>query len=101
VAYIDQATLAADATFQLRLKVALATAAVQIGGEAQEQLSDSVYAKRQALASGVLLDSPRWVERFAWAVTSNAVITAESPDDAIQFTVNSMWNDLAGVTGLD
>lgn len=99
--YLDQAALAANADFQLRLKVAMATAATQISGEAKASLTDAVYAKRQALAAGVLLEPARWVERFAWAVTSNVAINAQSSDSDIQFTVNSMWNDLAGVTGLD
>ncbi|GII89629.1 hypothetical protein Ssi03_76190 [Sphaerisporangium siamense] len=101
MAYIDQANLAADATFQLRLKVAMATAATQIAGEAKAQMSDAVYAKRQALAADVLRQPAKWVESFAWAVTSNAAITAASLDSDIQFTVNSMWSDIAGVTGTD
>lgn len=99
--YLDQAALAANPDFQLRVKVAIATAATQVAGEAQGQLSAAVYAKRQTLAFDVLRDSPRWVERWAWAIVSNPAITGASTDSDIQFTVNSMWNDLAGVTGLD
>lgn len=99
--YLEQAALASGADFQFRIKVAIATAAIQVGGEAQAGLSAVVYAKRQALAVDVLRESAKWVERFAWAVVSNAAITAASADSDIQFTVNSMWNDLAGVTGLE
>ncbi|GII88273.1 hypothetical protein Ssi03_62630 [Sphaerisporangium siamense] len=101
MAYLDQAALAADANFQLKIKVGIATAAVQIAGEDKASLSDAVYTKRQALATSVLLESPRWVERFAWAVASNAAVTSGSSDSDIQFTINAQWNDLAGVTGLD
>src|SRR3954466_3112459 len=99
--YLDQASLASNADFQLKVKVAIATAATQVAGEAKASLSDAVYAKRQALAIDVLRESARWVERWAWAIVSNAAITSGSSDSDIQFTVNSMWNDLAGVTGLD
>ncbi len=101
MAYADQAALAIDPAFQLRLKVAMATAAVQVAGEDKAQMSDAVYAKRQALAGDVLRQPAKWVESFAWAVTSNAAITSSSGDSDIQFTVNSMWSDIAGVTGTD
>lgn len=101
MAYLDKAALASDANFQLKVKVAIATAAIDVGGETQGQMSATVYAKRQALAIDVLRESARWVERWAWAIVSNVAIDDASSDSDIQFTVNSMWNDLAGVTGLD
>lgn len=99
--FIDQATLATDATFQLRLKVAMMTAAVQVAGEAKNAMSDAAYIKRQTLATDVLRQPAKWVESFAWAVASNNAVTGASQDSDIQFTVNSMWSDVAGVTGLD
>ncbi|MEU8270832.1 hypothetical protein AB0B89_27200 [Sphaerisporangium sp. NPDC049002] len=101
MSYLTQAALASNADFQLKVKVAIATAAIDVGGEAQGQMSAAVYGKRQALAADVLRESAKWVERFAWAITSNVAISEASSDSDLQFTVNSMWNDLAGVTGLD
>lgn len=103
MAYTDQATLAIDATFRDRVRVALATGAVQIMGEAQDARSDAEYGKRQDLAhqvltsaaSGVLLDA------FVWATVTNAAITGASNDGDIQFQINAVWDDVAGVRDND
>ena len=103
MAYTDQATLAKDSTFRDRVRVATVVAAVAIGGESQGGMDSTVYQKRQQLASQVLLAAGggSWLDVFAWATTQNAAISGSSLDSDIQFTVNSIWNDIAGVTGLD
>ena len=97
--YTEQAALAADQTFRDRVRVALATAAVQVMGEAKETYSDVQYGKRQGLAFDVLRTAASGVllEAFIWAVVANAAITGASTDQDIQFTVNSTWDDLSGV----
>jgi hypothetical protein len=99
VTYTDQATLAADQTFRDRVRVALATAATQVMGEAQNAYSDEHWGKRQGLAYEVLraAASGMWLEAFVWGTVANAGITAQSTDDNIQFQVNAVWDDLAGV----
>jgi hypothetical protein len=99
VAYTDQATLASDATFRSRVRVALATAAVQVMGEAKGSFSDTQFGKRQALSYQVLqaAASGALLEAFVWAVVANVAITSASSDSDIQFTVNASWDDLAGV----
>lgn len=102
MAYTDQATLADDVTFRTRIRVAIMTAAVQIQGEAKTNLTDAQYGKRQALATAILTTGgSNHIDAFAWAVTTNAAITGASSDADIQFTVNSMWDDLSGVTKND
>jgi hypothetical protein len=97
--YADQAALAIDTAFRARVRMAVVTAAKDVMGETQPG-SDAEYGKRQALAAHVLTDGGSAdLERFAWAVTSNAAVTSSSLDSDIQFTVNSLWDDLAGVTG--
>ena len=54
MAYTDQAALADDPTFRSTVRVALATAAVQVMGEDKASYSDVQYGKRQALAYEVL-----------------------------------------------
>jgi hypothetical protein len=99
LAYTDQATLASDSTFRSRVRVALATAAVQVMGEDAASYSDTEYGKRQGLAYQVLQAAAggMWLEAFVWAVVANAAVTGASQDSDIQFTVNASWDDLAGV----
>ena len=99
MAFTDQATLAENTVFRTKVRVALATAAKDVMGEAKASMSDTEFGKRQALAFEVLraAASGMYLEAFVWAVVANPVITDQSPDDAIQFTVNSSWGDLAGV----
>lgn len=101
MAFTDQATLAKDATFQDRIRIAAVTAARDVMGEDQGEASDQEFGKRQHLAYSVLTNSGLFVERFAWAVAANAAITDSSTDGDIQFTVNSMFSDVAGVTSTD
>lgn len=97
--FIAQAALATDATFRDKVRVALATAAVQVMGEDPQSHSDTEYGKRQGLAYQVLLAAAGgvWLEAFVWAVVANATITSESADADIQFTINAAWDDLSGV----
>ena len=97
MAYTDQHTLAIDAIFQSRVKVAMATAGIAIVGEAQAAMSTQETRKRQQYGIQVLNDLDGHLDTFSFAVTQNATITAASLDSDIQFTVNSVWNDLAGV----
>ncbi|WP_242890291.1 hypothetical protein [Actinomadura litoris] len=99
MAFTDQAALADDATFRAKVRVALATAAVQVMGEDKGQMSDTQFGKRQALAYDVLraAASGMLLEAFVWAVVANAAITGASTDSDLQFTVNSVWGDLSGV----
>lgn len=103
MAYIDQAALAADQTFRDRVRVALATAAVQIMGEDKGSYTDTEYGKRQALASEVLraAASGMYLEAFVWATVQNPAITAASLDSDIQFQVNAVWDDMSGIRGTD
>lgn len=99
MAYTDQAALAGDGTFRDRVRVAVATAAVQIMGEAVDAYSDTQFGKRQALAYQALQDAAGGVvlEAFVWATVQNAAITGGSLDSDIQFQVNAVWDDVAGV----
>jgi hypothetical protein len=99
VAYTAQATLASDQAFRDKVRVALATAAVEVMGEAEGSYSNAQFGKRQALAHSVLTSaaSGMWLEAFVWGVVANVAITDQSSDSDIQFTVNSLWDDIAGV----
>lgn len=102
MAFTDQAALADDAGFRPRVRVALATAALQVMGEAKEDKTDDEFGRRQALAYEVLRTAASGVllEAFVWAVVANPAVTAQAIDNDIQFSVNSAWGDIAGVRGV-
>lgn len=93
---LDQAQLAKHQGFRDRVLTAAVQAAVQVAAEAPsgDQRKDDL---RATLATNVMNDPMGYVERFAWSVVQNAAITYESTDSDIQFTVNSVWDGLAGV----
>lgn len=95
MAFADQAQLARFSGFQDRVEVAMVTAATQVASEAASD-NPQTDQLRKVLATNVLNNPDDYRTRFAWAVVSNPVITFESSDNDIQFTVNSVWNDLAG-----
>lgn len=100
--FLEQSVLARNPTFRERVRVAVVTAAQQIGGEAQADMPEAAYLKRQRLAADVNASGGEAMAQvFAWAVAANPAITMESVDSDLQFVVNSVWGDVAGVTALD
>lgn len=98
MAYVDQYALAKDVTFNQRVQVAMMTAAVQIAAEAKGGATGTLFDKRQQLATLVLQSGGNaTLQWFVWAVVTNGAVTGASLDSDIQFTVNSMWNAIAGV----
>ena len=97
MAYTDQYALGEDATFQHKVQVACATAAIQVQGEALGTYTPTVYQKRQNLARRVIANPAGMAVAFARVVVTNVAISSSSSDSDIQFTVNSMWDDVAGV----
>jgi hypothetical protein len=94
MAYTDQASLAKDAIFQIRVRVAMLTAAVAVQSELT---SIPNHTNRSNYAKLVLNAPDSYLYPFAQAVTTNAAITAASLDSDIQFQSNSIWNAMAGV----
>ncbi len=101
MSFADQAALAVDEPFRDRVRVALATAAVAVMGEDPAPYDSDHYGRRQALAYQVLSSAAggMWLEAFTWGVVANPAVTAASNDGDIQFTVNSLWDDMSGVRG--
>lgn len=93
--FSDSAYLARNPGFVDRVLIAMVTAAQQIGEETQNVTTDH-FRLRRALATNVLGDPNTWAPKFALAVVTNPVIAISSADGDIQFTVNSMWDAIAG-----
>lgn len=96
MALSDQAQLARFDGFRDRVLVAAVQAAGDVASEepSGDQRKDDL---RKTLATNVLNDPDGHLDRFAWAVARNVAITFASTDSDIQFTVNSLWDGMAGV----
>jgi hypothetical protein len=105
MSYIDQWKLAnfVDATatpeaedFRRRVQMAMVKVAIDVIGEAPTT-NNETDRKRFELAFQVLSSSQGFLNAFAMAVAANPAITAASSDGDLEFTVITVWNDLAGV----
>lgn len=88
--FLDMATLATDSELRTRINVALVIAAKAIAAEGTDRSA------RRILAHNILDQPMAYLDRFTWAIVTNPAITAESSDSDIQYTVNSVWNSIAG-----
>ena len=92
---VDIANLAQHPGFVNWVRAAAVKAAVAIANETADGSNTSTL--RHALATNVLLDSETYARRFAWAVATSATIELDSTSAAIESTVASMWNAVAGI----
>lgn len=100
VAYVDQYALAVDAVFRQKVQVAVTIAARDVQGEPIGSRTATHQAKRQQLARSIILSPTQYTERFAWMVAANPSVNP-AVDSDIQFTVNSVFDDVAGVDDTD
>jgi hypothetical protein len=84
--YVEQAALARDEAFLDQVRVAMATAAIAIEGEAVGGSDTVVYGKREQLAAQVLNNPDGYLSRFAWAVVQNTAIVRGSPVSIVSST---------------
>ena|SRR3990167_10258012 len=97
MALTDLYTLAIDATFKQKVRMAMMSAALAIIGE--DSTTGKTLEKRQALGVSVLADGGATkLDAFSYAAAGYGTLTGTSTDSDIQFVVNSIWNDLAGIT---
>ncbi|QWF78694.1 hypothetical protein [Amycolatopsis sp. CA-230715] len=92
----DSAELALFPPFARRVQAAVSIAAKDVGAEVDDPTNPSRTQLRRALATNVFANPNDYGLRFAWAVATNPVITLASTDGDIQFTVNSVWDTIAG-----
>lgn len=91
---------ATNPDFKARIKVLLIGSCIDIIGEDPANKSTAYIEKRHSLAVQILNNPEFFIERFAFAVVSynSSIITTESSDSDIQWTVNTVFSDIAGVT---
>jgi hypothetical protein len=97
MAFTDQLTLANDLEFKGRVKLAALTAALDIAHEAATLATIDYHRQRQSLAFTTISDPEVVTARFAYAVAANPAITASSSDSDIQYTINTVWDAVAGI----
>jgi len=96
-----------DGDLRKRIRMATVQSALAVQGEATASQSPAALVKRAALAARVLASagggssSDDLDTAFVWAVLAGGLIKPDSTDSDIQFTVNSVFSDLAGVTGAE
>lgn len=86
--------LAEHPRFLRTVTPAMVKAAVAVGAEVNDQTQRGLA--RHALSVNVLRNPGAWAPSFAWAVAANPVITLDSSDGDVEFTVNSVWDAVAG-----
>lgn len=100
MALSDIATLADNPAFKTRIKGAMITSAVSIVGEAITDNKQILLDKRHILGVEILNSPDSKLAAFSYAVASNPTVLAaglSATDGDIEFTVNSVFNDIAGV----
>jgi hypothetical protein len=93
----ETADLARWPKFVREVQAAMVTAAVAVGAELADDPPTEAQRLRHALSANVLRDPETWTPTFAWAVAANPTITHESSNGDIQWSVNAVWNAMAGV----
>jgi hypothetical protein len=94
MSFTDAMDLATYPAFVRRVTAATVRAAVSVGAEEYDGSQYKIL--RRALATNVLHDPVEWGVRFTYGVTANVAISINSVDGDIEFTVNSLWDAMAG-----
>ena len=90
--YVERAALAQNDTFRLRVSFAMVEAASAVLADTSpESRRNFPYAGRILLEP----NSDFFVTQFTYAVLANPVISGDSSDSDIAFTVNSQFGKLA------
>lgn len=97
MAFIDQHALANNAYFRSRVLIAMVKTAVLVVGEALDSGEEIVHGKRHALGVEIMKTPQLNLDSFAYGVAQNPVISGSSSDGDIEFTVVTIFDDIAGV----
>ena len=94
MSFAEQFDLAMTPAFVARVQAAMVKSALWVSSD---DPTKPYHSTRVQWATQVLRDPAHYATRMAFGVAVNPVVTADSPDDAIEFTVSSVWNAYAGV----
>ncbi len=98
--FLEQAARAESGDFQMQVRQAAVTRAIDIMDTAPDNKPEAIDAhkKRTALAREVLIDGNRMARAFSPAVSANPGLLEIFTDSDLQFTLNSYWDAFAGIT---
>jgi len=103
MAAIDNYNLAENTEFRNKVDSLIRKSSIAIAGEEPtEALPIAAVNKRAALCNRIFYDNNRSVEyMFSKACAAGGTLTENSPDNDIEFTINAIFSDMAGVTYTD
>lgn len=90
------ASLANHEDFRKQVRVAMVTAAIAVGAEADDPNNPETSRLRRAHSANVLQDQDRWAAQYAWAVAADPAVMFPAQDNVIQDRVNAVINAMAG-----
>lgn len=96
MSFANMADLAEHAGFQRRVRVAMVKTAVAVGSDVDDPANLETSRLKRAHSVNILIDQQKWAERYAWAVATNPVITLDSSDNDIEFSINARFSAMAG-----
>ena len=98
--FLEQAARAESGDFQMQVRQAAVTRAIEIMDTAPDNRPEDIEAhrRRAALAREVLLDGNRMARAFSPAVSANPGLVEAFTDSDLQYTLNSYWDAFAGIT---
>lgn len=89
--------LAQNDLFRKRIKVATINAAGNVSSEAPHPGYEPYDHKRSTHATSILNSPDIWVDPYAFACASRGTLSEASTDSDIQFTVNAVFDSMAGI----
>lgn len=97
--FLEQVTRAENGEFQMQVRQAAVTRAIEIMDIAPDNTPEDIelQRKRALLAREVLLDANRMARAFAPAVASNPGLGETFTDGDLQYTLNTYWDAFAGI----
>jgi hypothetical protein len=95
---LDSNALANNEQFRARVKVAMVNAAEDISSQEIDSTYQKYHDKRSQHATSILNGPAYWVDSYSYACVAKGLLTEASPDGDIQFTVNAVYDSMAGVT---
>lgn len=104
MSFQTQYALRNDSAFQEKVKMAVLKSALAVVGETPADPANvAVDTKRHTLGLAALTEGADGSTsvRFINALAAVGTLSAASTDADVEFTVNAVWNDLAGVTGAE
>lgn len=98
MAAIDNYNLAQEPDFRNRVRSLMLKSALDVCGEDSTGKSAAFIQKRANAANFTIYNQGKAMDIFSHLITAPGLLTLESTDSDIEFTINSVWDDYSNVT---